>query len=242
MEKKSSKNELLLRYVVEFRKRLIHSLFVFSVVFSILLYFANDLYSLLASPLLRYVPSGHGLIATHIVSPIFVPFELAFFVALFITMPIFLHQLWVFIAPGLYRHERRLVWPLLLSSIILFYIGMAFAYFVVFPILFQFLLHTAPPGVTVMPDIAYYLSFTLKLFFIFGIIFEVPMLTILLIWTGLITRDGLIQLRPYVIVAAFILGMLLGPPDVVSQTLLAVPLWLLFELGILLSPLFLQKI
>lgn len=240
MEKKSHNHETLLRYLVELRKRLIHCLLVLLVIFAILLYFANDLYTLLALPLLKFLPNDHGLIAIHIVSSFFVPFELTFVLSLFIAMPVFLHQLWAFIAPGLYIHERRLVWPLLFMSTVLFYTGVAFAYFVVFPLLFGFLTHSAPQGVTVSPDIAQYLDFTLKLFLVFGIIFEVPVLTIVLVWTGVTTRKKLIQFRPYAIVLAFIIGMLLAPPDIISQTLLAVPLWLLYELGILCSPLFLR--
>lgn len=231
-------NQPLLYFLVELRKRLIHCVLALSVLFAVLFYFANDLYTLLALPLLKHLPQGHGLIATNIVAPFFVPFELAFFTAIFLAVPFFLYQLWAFIAPALYQHERRLVWPLLLMSSLLFYLGMAFAYFVIFPIIFGFLTHSAPQGVMVSPDISQYLDFTLKLFFVFGAIFEVPVLTILLIWTGVATRAQLIKTRPYAIVGAFIIGMLLAPPDVLSQTLLAIPLWLLFELGIFLSRFF----
>lgn len=233
-------NETLLRYLIELRKRIINCLFILVVIFSILLYFANDFFALLAVPLLKYLPHDQGLIATNIVSPFFVPFELTLVLSLFLAIPIFLHHLWAFIAPALYNHERRIIWPLLFISTLLFYIGVAFAYFVVFPILFSFLAHSAPSGVQVSPDIAQYLQFTLKLFFIFGVIFEVPVVTILLIWTGVVSREKLIQIRPYAIVAAFVIGMLLSPPDVISQTLLALPLWLLYEAGILLSPLFIR--
>jgi sec-independent protein translocase protein TatC len=189
-------------------------------------------------PLLKNLPQGHGLIATNIVAPFFVPFELTFVVSLFISVPFFLYQLWGFIAPALYQHERRLVWPLLFISTLLFYLGIAFAYFVIFPLIFGFLTQTAPRGVIVSPDISQYLDFTLKLFFIFGGIFEVPVATVLLIWSGITTRERLIKFRPYAIVSAFIIGMLLAPPDVLSQTLLAVPLWLLFEVGIFLGKFF----
>lgn len=222
----------MLRFLIELRKRLIYSLLALGIIFGVLFYFANELYTLLAQPLLKHLPVGQGLIATNIVAPFFVPFELTFVIALFVTVPVFLYQLWAFIAPALYQHERRWVWPLLLISTLLFYLGVAFAYFVIFPIVFSFLVHTAPRGVLVSPDISQYLDFTLKLFFIFGAIFEVPVATILLIWTGVTTREKLIRMRPYAIVAAFVVGMLLGPPDVLSQTLLAVPLWMLFELGI----------
>ncbi len=230
----------ILNYLVEFRRRVLSCLFVLMLVFLVLFYFANDLYTLLAQPLLRYLPHGQGIIATNVVAPFFVPFELTFVAALFISVPFFLYQLWAFIAPALYQHERRFVWPLLLISTALFYLGVAFAYFVIFPVLFRFLSHSAPQGVLMSPDISQYLDFTLKLFFVFGVIFEVPVITVLLVWSKLVTREKLLQSRPYVIVGAFIAGMLLAPPDVVSQTLLAVPLWLLFEIGMVLSRFFVE--
>lgn len=230
----------LLRFLTELRKRLFICIIAVSVIFCGLCSFANDLYSLLAMPLLKKLPTGHGLISTNIVAPFFVPFEFTLIVALFLAVPIFLYQLWGFIAPALYQRERRFLWPLLFASLILFYSGVAFSYFVVFPIIFSFLTQTAPQGVMVSPDISQYLDFTLKLFFIFGSIFEVPIVTILLIWTGLITREKLISLRPYIIVGAFVIGMLIGPPDVLSQTLLAITLWILFEAGIFFSPFFVK--
>lgn len=228
----SDNQKVMLQFLIEFRKRLIICLIALALIFAILFYFANDLYTLLAAPLLKHLPHGQSLIATNLVAPFFVPFELTFVVALFVAVPIFLYQLWAFVAPALYQHERRFVWLLLIISISLFYVGVAFAYFIIFPIIFNFFAHTTPQGVLLSPDISQYLDFTLKLFFIFGVIFEVPVLTILLIWTGVTTREKLIKLRPYIIVSAFIIGMLIGPPDVLSQTLLAIPLWLLFELGI----------
>ena len=237
----SENSNAILRFLVEVRKRLLICLLALAVIFSVLFYFANHLYTWLALPLLKHLPHGQGLIATNIVSPFFVPFELTFYASLFLAVPIFLYQLWEFIAPALYQRERRFVWPLLLMSTLLFYTGVAFAYFVIFPVIFSFLTKTAPQGVLVSPDISQYLDFTLYLFFIFGLIFEVPIITILFIWSGIVTRDKLIQARPYAIVAAFIIGMLLAPPDVVSQTLLAVPLWLLFELGIFLAPFFVKQ-
>lgn len=235
-------NPSLLRFLVEFRKRLINCLFALAMIFAALFYFANDLYTLLAQPLLNHLPQGHGLIATNIIAPFFVPFELTFVLSLFLAVPVFLHQLWAFIAPALYQHEKKLAWVLLLMSTLLFYVGVAFAYFVIFPIIFSFLANTAPKGVLVSPDISQYLDFTLKLFFIFGAIFEVPVATILLVRIGVTTRERLIKMRPYAIVSAFIIGMLLGPPDVLSQILLAVPLWLLFELGIFLARFFLPPV
>ena len=234
----SDDNAAILRFLVEFRKRVLNCVIALAVVFFVLFYFANQLYTLLALPLLKHLPNHQELIATNIVAPFFVPFELTFVVSLFICVPLFLYQLWAFIAPALYQHERRLVWPLLFVSTLLFYLGVAFAYFIVFPILFGFFAHTAPQGVMVSPDISQYLDFTLKLFFLFGLIFEVPVVTVLLVWTGLVTRDYLIHVRPYIIVSAFVMGMLLAPPDVLSQTLFAIPFWLLFEVGILLSRFF----
>jgi sec-independent protein translocase protein TatC len=225
-------------FLVELRKRVLRSLLCLSVIFLVLLYFANDLYTLLALPLLKHLPHGQGLIATNIVASFFVPVELTFVLSLFLSVPYFLYQFWVFIAPALYAHERHLLWPLLLISTLLFYVGIAFAYFVILPLLFAFLTKSAPTGVFMMPDISLYLDFTLKLFVTFGAIFEVPIVTIVVIWTGITTREALIKARPYVIVGAFIVGMLLSPPDVLSQILLAVPLCLLFELGLLLSPFF----
>ncbi len=231
----NNENAAILRFLIELRKRLLNCLVALIIVFGVLLYFANDLYTLLALPLLKHLPQGHGLIATNVVAPFFVPFELTFVVTLFICVPVFLYQLWAFVAPALYKHERRWVWPLLLLSTLLFYFGIAFAYLVIFPILFKFFTQTAPQGVMVSPDISQYLDFTLKLFFIFGMMFEVPVAIILLIWSGITSREYLIKMRPYAVIAAFIIGMLLAPPDVLSQTLLAVPLWLLFEVGIFLA-------
>lgn len=225
----------LLPFLIELRKRLLNCFFALSVIFFILLYFANDLYTLLALPLLKQLPHGQGLIATHIAAPFFVPFELTGVLSLFLCVPFILYQIWAFIAPALYQHERRYVWPFMFVSIFLFYLGVLFAYFVIFPLIFHFLTKTAPQGVLVSPDISQYLEFTLKLLFVFGVIFEIPMITILLISTGITTRTQLIKIRPYAIVAAFIIGMLLSPPDVLSQTLLAIPLWLLFELGLFFS-------
>jgi sec-independent protein translocase protein TatC len=176
-----------------------------------------------------------------VASPFLTPFKLTLVVAVFIAMPFVLYQFWAFIAPGLYRHERRLVMPLLASSTILFYAGAAFAYYVVFPLVFAFFTSTAPEGVAVMTDISRYLDFVLMLFFAFGIAFEVPVFTVLLVWTGMVTQDGLRQKRPYIVVGAFVIGMLLTPPDIISQTLLAVPVLILFELGVFFSGWFVSK-
>jgi sec-independent protein translocase protein TatC len=223
-----------LHFLVEIRSRLIYSLIFLFIIFSILLYFANHLYTLLALPLLKFLPQGH-LIATEIVSPFFVPFKLAFLASMLLCVPFFLYQLWAFVAPALYGHERRMIWPFLLSSAMLFYGGMTFAYFVIFPMLFRFLSRVAPEGVMISPDITAYLDFTTKLLLVFGCLFEIPMVMVLLVSTRLVTRARFIKMRSYAIVGAFILGMLLAPPDVLSQTLLAIPIWLLYEAGIFLS-------
>lgn len=237
----SDGEQSLLRFLIELRKRLLRSVLVLGAIFAGLFYFSNDLYTLLALPLLKHLPSGHGLIATDVVAPFFVPFELTFVVSLFLAMPFFLHQLWAFLAPALYQHEKRLLWPLLCVSTVLFYAGVAFAYFVIFPMIFGLLVQSAPRGVLMSPDISLYLDFTLKLFLIFGLIFEVPVVTIVLIWTGITTRARLIKARSYAIVGAFVIGMLLSPPDVLSQILLAVPLWLLYEAGLFFAQFFVTE-
>lgn len=228
----------LVAHLVELRRRLIRVLIAILVVFLVLFPFANELYALLARPLLAHLPEGASMIATEVASPFLAPFKFALVLSFFVAIPMVLYQGWGFIAPGLYRNERRLVLPLLFSSTLLFYAGMAFAYFIVFPLIFDFLVGVAPEGVTVMTDISKYLEFVLKLFFAFGMAFEVPIVTIVLVWTGVTTPASLASKRSYVIVAAFVIGMLLTPPDMISQTLLAVPMWLLFEAGILFSRFF----
>lgn len=228
-------------HLVELRDRLLRIVLCVLVVFAGLAAFANDIYSLLAGPLLKHMPANSTMIAIDVASPFFTPFKLALVVAVFISVPVILYQLWAFVAPGLYKHERRLVLPLLAASTLLFYMGVAFAYFVVFPLVFGFLTASAPTGVTVMTDITKYLDFVLTLFFAFGVCFEVPIFTIVLVWTGLVTPKSLSEQRPYVVVAAFTIGMLLTPPDAISQTLLAVPMWLLFEVGLLFSRFFVRE-
>ncbi len=225
----------LIAHLAELRNRLLRCLACVFVVFLGLSVFANDIYSLIAGPLLAQLPEQSSMIATEVAAPFLVPFKLAFFVAVFVCVPYLLYQGWAFVAPGLYENERRLVFPLISSSVLLFYLGCAFAFFVVFPLLFAFLTSTAPAGVTVMTDISHYLNFILKLFFAFGIAFEVPIAIILLVWTGLASVDTLARKRPYIIIGAFTAGMLLTPPDIISQVLLAVPVWLLFELGLVLG-------
>ncbi|MCK7575917.1 MAG: twin-arginine translocase subunit TatC [Chromatiales bacterium] len=227
-------------HLVELRDRLIRMLIAIGIIALALFPFANDLYAYVAAPLLAQLPEGNTMIATQVASPFLTPFKLALIAAVFLSMPYLLYQLWAFVAPGLYQHEKRLAIPLLISSILLFYLGMLFAYYVVFPLVFAFLAGTTPEGVAMMTDISAYLDFVLTLFFAFGIAFEIPIATILLVAIGAVTPAGLAHKRPYVIVGVFVVGMFLTPPDMISQTLLAVPMWLLFELGILLSRLMLK--
>ena len=194
--------------------------------------FANDLYEYLAAPLMDALPEGNSMISTEPHGPFFVPFKFAFALSVAVAMPYLLYQLWAFVAPGLYRHEKRLTVPLLVSSSILFYLGILFAYYAVFPIIFAFFTSTAPEGVLVMTDINAYLSFVLKLFFAFGLAFEVPVATVLMVKVGMTTPESLAGKRPYIIVGAFAVGMVMTPPDIFSQTMLAVPVWLLFEAGL----------
>ena len=231
----------LIYHLIELRDRLLRVVLVVGVVFIALLPFSNTLFSLLSGPLMAHMPDNSSMIAIEVASPFLIPFKLTLFLALFISIPYVLYQLWSFVAPGLYKHERRLAFPLLVSSTALFYAGAAFAYFVVFPLVFAFFTGTAPEGVAVMTDISRYLDFVLTLFFAFGAAFEVRVLTVLLVWTGMATQEGLRAKRPYIIVAAFVIGMLLTPPDVISQTLLAVPVWLLFEMGVYFSGWFIKQ-
>ncbi len=222
-------------HLIELRDRLIRGIVAVLLVFLILFPFSNAVYTYVAQPLMGQLPQGSSMIATEVAAPFLTPFRLALVAAVFLAMPYLLYQLWAFVAPGLYRHEKRLAVPLLISSIILFYLGAAFAYYVVFPLIFAFFIATAPEGVAVMTDISKYLDFVLTLFFAFGLAFEIPIATILLVAAGMVTTEQLSGKRPYVIVGAFVIGMFLTPPDVFSQTLLAVPMWMLFEAGIFAS-------
>jgi sec-independent protein translocase protein TatC len=228
----------LLDHLVELRTRLLRCVMVIGVIFLGLYFIRQRLYEVLAEPLQAALPAGSNMIATEVATPFLIPLKLALFTAFFVSIPYVLYQLWAFIAPGLYRNEKRFVWPMLGSSVALFYVGMAFAYFVVFPLIFKFFAGQTGDDISMMTDISAYLSFVLMLFFAFGAAFEVPIVTILLVRTGITTRQALAAKRPYVIVGAFAVGMLLTPPDVLSQVLLAIPIWLLYELGILLSGLF----
>lgn len=224
-----------LAHLIELRDRLLKVVATILVIFLCLFPFANDLYLIIASPLMAHLPEGSNMIATEVASPFLTPFKLTLVLAIFVAMPFILYQLWSFVAPGLYKHERKLAIPLLFTSSLLFYMGMIFAYFVVFPLVFGFFTSTTPDGVAVMTDIARYLDFVLKLFFAFGVAFEVPVFVILLTVAGMTTPDSLAQKRPYIVVGAFVIGMLLTPPDIISQTLLALPMWLLFECGLFAS-------
>jgi sec-independent protein translocase protein TatC len=222
----------LVSHLVELRDRLIRAVMSVLVFFIILAPFANPLYEALAKPLMLALPEGNTMISTEPHGPFFVPFKFAFACAFALAVPYLLFQMWAFVAPGLYKNEKRLVVPLLLSSSVLFYLGIVFSYFAVFPIIFQFFANTAPEGVAVMTDINAYLGFVIKLFFAFGIAFEVPVATMLLVYMGVTDVASLKKKRPYIIVGAFVVGMLLTPPDIFSQTLLALPVWVLFEAGL----------
>lgn len=222
-------------HLMELRDRLLRSVLVVLAIFIVTAVFANDLYTFFAKPLMAALPEGNSMISTQPHGPFFVPFKLAFSLAVIAAVPFLLYQMWAFVAPGLYENEKAMVLPLLVSSTVLFYSGIAFAYYLVFPIIFKFFALTAPEGVAVMTDINEYFNFAMKLFFAFGISFEVPVATVLLVRAGATTTEALAQKRPYIIVGAFVVGMLMTPPDIFSQTLLAVPVWLLFELGLLLS-------
>jgi sec-independent protein translocase protein TatC len=228
-------------HLIELRDRLLRIVLSVLVVFLGLSSYANNIYTYLAGPLLKHMPKNSTMIAIEVASPFFIPFKLALVVAIFICVPFILYQFWAFVAPGLYKRERRMIFPLLIASTLLFYLGVAFAYFVVFPLIFGFLTAAAPVGVAVMTDIGKYLDFVLTLFFAFGVCFEVPIFTIVLVWSGLISRTSLAEKRPYVIVGAFVIGMVLTPPDAISQTLLAIPMWMLFEIGLLCSRLFVRS-
>ncbi|MBE9560989.1 MAG: twin-arginine translocase subunit TatC, partial [Proteobacteria bacterium] len=219
----------------------LHMVLAILIMFVALFAFSEDIFTIAAQPLLNLMPEGTSMIATGVTSPFLVPFKLVLLLSVLLTIPYLLHQIWAFIAPGLYRHEKRLATPILISSVILFYCGIAFAYFVIFPILFGFFIGIAPEGVAVMTDIGQYLDFIIAIFLAFGIAFEVPVATFLLIAAGVTSADKLAGKRPFIIIGAFVIGMFLTPPDVISQSLLAVPIWLLFELGLIASRLFLKE-
>ncbi|WP_335925091.1 twin-arginine translocase subunit TatC [Shewanella algae] len=228
-----SQQQPLISHLLELRTKLLRAIASVLIVFIALVYWANDIYHYMAIPLMQSLPDTGSMIATDVAAPFFAPFKLTLVLSFFIAVPYVLYQIWSFVAPGLYKHEKRLVVPLLFSSTVLFYLGIAFAYYVVFPVVFGFFTSVAPEGVQVATDISSYLSFILKLFFAFGLAFEIPVAVILLCWAGVTTPEDLRAKRPYIVVGAFVVGMLLTPPDVISQTMLAVPMLLLFEGGLL---------
>lgn len=233
MSDPSLNDQPLIAHLIELRDRLIRILVVILIFFLGFIAFANDLYAYLAEPLQSLLPEGASMIATQVASPFLAPFKLALYLSVYCGAPMILYQLWGFIAPGLYSNEKKIAGPLLISSIFLFYAGMAFAYFAVFPLVFGFFTTVGPTGVTVMTDIDAYLSFVLKLFLAFGLAFEIPVATMLLIKAGIASPESLKEKRPYVFIGCFVVGMLVTPPDMISQTLLAVPMWLLFEAGLI---------
>ena len=239
-EEEALEETTLLSHLVELRSRLLKIAAAVLLVFFVLIPWARNIFALVSEPLREVLP-GNTMIATAVASPFLTPFKLTFFVALFIAMPIVLYQVWAFVAPGLYKKEKRFAIPLLASSILLFYLGIAFAYYVVFPLVFGFFTAVAPEGVEVQTDISLFLDFITTIVFAFGLAFEVPIATVLVVWTGLTTPEKLGKARPYVFLGAFVVGMFLTPPDVISQTLLAVPIYLLYELGILMAKIFANK-
>ena len=230
-----SKSGSLMSHLIELRDRVLRMVISILVIFLGLFYWANDIYSYLAEPLTRHLPEGSSMIAIDVASPFLTPFKLVLMLSVFLAMPVILYQFWAFVAPGLYKTEKRIAGPLLVSSIILFYAGIAFAYYVVFPLVFGFFTSVGPEMVNITTDIGRYLDFVLALFFGFGLAFEVPIATIILVAVGLTTPKKLSEMRPYVVVGAFVIGMLLTPPDVISQVLLAIPMWILFEGGLIAS-------
>lgn len=229
----TSAEQPLMSHLLELRNRLLKIVLSVLTIFLGLFYFANDLYLILVDPLSSILPADGSMVATGIASPFLVPFKLTIVLAIFLSVPFILHQVWSFIAPGLYQHEKKFAIPLLLSSIVLFYAGIAFAYYVVLPLAFSFFTSVGPQGVTLMPDISNILNFILKMFFAFGIAFEIPIATFLLVLMGFTSVEKLSAKRPYVFLGCFVVGMFVTPPDVISQTILAVPMWMLFEVGVL---------
>jgi len=230
-----SDQQSFVSHLIELRSRLIKAVVALLIIVVIQLPFAGKIYTIIARPVMAYLPEGSSMIATGVLSPFLTPFKMVFILGIIISMPYILYQIWAFIAPGLYKNEKRIARPLLFSSIFLFYLGCLFAYFIIFPILFQFIPSIAPAGVNYMPDINSYLDIVVRLFFAFGLAFEVPIAVILMILMGITTPEKLANNRPYVIVSVFVIGMILTPPDMISQTLMAIPMWMLFELGIIMG-------
>jgi sec-independent protein translocase protein TatC len=237
----TSKEMTFVQHLVELRDILLRSVIAILVIFISLFPFANEVYGFIAAPIINVLPQGSNIIAIGVISPFLTPLKMALIMAVYISMPYLLYQIWKFIAPALYKHERQMIVPLVVSSTILFYAGLLFSFYIVFPVIFGFLSSIGPSIVDFTPDIQYYLDFVLKVSFAFGIAFEVPIATILLIMFGVTTIEKLKKNRPYVVIGAFVLGMLLTPPDIISQTLIAIPMWLLFEAGLIFAPLFIRK-
>jgi len=236
MEKSS-----FLGHLQELRSRILKSLIVILVCFLGLIYFSNDIYLLLSEPLLSFLPSNSSMIATEVASPFLTPLKLTFYVSLLVSMPFLLNQIWRFIAPGMYKNEKTLSFLIMLSSLLLFYLGVFFTYFLVLPLVFGFFTGAAPAGVLIMTDISRYLDFVLSMMFAFSFAFEIPIFIFLLIWSGISSSQSLRSKRPYVIIGCFTVGMLITPPDVISQSLLAIPAWILFELGIVMAKILVEK-
>ena len=232
MSEEPLESQPFMAHLIEFRDRMLRAIASVALIFIGLFSFSNELYLYVSEPLRQYLPESSTMIATDVTSPFLTPFKLTLVLSLFAAMPYVLYQVWAFVAPGLYQREKKIVIPLFCSSVILFYAGMAFAYYVVFPLVFMFFTSVGPEGVAIMTDIRSYLDFVLKLFFAFGISFEIPIAVVILSWMGAVDPDKLAKKRPYVFILCFVFGMLLTPPDILSQTLLAIPMWLLFEIGI----------
>ena len=233
MSEEPLESQPFMAHLIEFRDRMLRAIASVALIFIGLFSFSNELYLYVSEPLRQYLPESSTMIATDVTSPFLTPFKLTLVLSLFAAMPYVLYQVWAFVAPGLYKREKKIVIPLFCSSVILFYAGMAFAYYVVFPLVFMFFTSVGPEGIAIMTDIRSYLDFVLKLFFAFGISFEIPIAVVILSWMGAVDPDSLAKRRPYVFILCFVFGMLLTPPDILSQTLLAIPMWLLFEIGIM---------
>ena len=234
-ERESLAEGTLISHLLELRTRLLRALVVVIIVSIPCMIYANDLFGFIAKPLIKVMPKGATMISTSVIAPLITPFKLAFYIALVFSMPYVLYQVWAFIAPGLYRHEKRFALPLLVSSVLLFYAGVAFSYFIVFPLMFAFFTATAPAGVQMMTDMTQYLDFVLVLFLAFGLAFEIPVAIVLLVWTGLVKLETLRRNRGYVLIAVFIKAAVIVPPDVISQTAMALPMYALYEIGIVMA-------
>ncbi|AYQ56172.1 Sec-independent protein translocase protein TatC [Bathymodiolus thermophilus thioautotrophic gill symbiont] len=232
------KNMSFVQHMIELRNILLHSVIAILIIFAGLFPFANEVYAFIAAPIINVLPADSNIIAIGIISPFLTPLKMTLIIAVYLAMPYLLYQIWSFIAPALYKHEKQMIVPLVISSTLLFYVGLLFSFYVVFPVIFGFLSSIGPSVVDFTPDIQYYLDFVLKVSFAFGVAFEVPIATILIIMFNMTTIEKLKKNRPYVVIGAFVLGMLLTPPDIISQTLIAIPMWLLFEAGLIFAPMF----